>query len=69
MSERVKIDDNGNLVFTKPKKAKGSAPVIRISAEAYELLTQWEAETGLSLSYIASEFIKYADSRTLLERE
>lgn len=66
----TKIDDYGRLVFSKvPRTPPEKRPVVRVSAEAYSILAEWEAKTGLTMSYIASEFIKYADDHSVIEKE
>ena len=65
----VHIDDKDRLVFEKrkPRQIKPKIGVIRVSPEAYAILAEWEAKTGASLSFIASEFIKYADTRAVID--
>jgi hypothetical protein len=64
------IDDYGRLVFSKvPRTPPEKRPVIRVSEEAYKVLVDWEAKTGLTMSYVASEFIKYADDHSVIEKD
>ena len=48
------------LIFVKPapKVTAATSTIIRVSGEAYNAIAQIEAETGLSMSYIASQLIK-----------
>ena len=50
------------LIFVKPapKVTAATSTIIRVSGEAYNAIAQIEAETGLSMSYIASQMIKFA---------
>ena len=50
------------LIFVKPapKITATTSTIIRVSGEAYNAISQIEAETGLSMSYIASKMIKFA---------
>lgn len=59
------------LVFRKAEKARkhNSSTIVRLSEEAYELLVDWEKATGHSLTFIASEMIKFADSHAILSDE
>lgn len=53
------------LIFVKPapKVTAASSSIIRVSGDAYNTIAQIEAETGLSMSYIASQMIKFAAER------
>lgn len=53
------------LVFVKPapKVTAATSTIIRVSGDAYNAIAQIEAETGLSMSYIASQMIKFASER------
>lgn len=50
------------LIFVKPtpKVTAATSTIIRVSGEAYNAVSSIEAETGLSLSYIASQMILFA---------
>ena len=50
------------LIFVKPapKVTAATSTIIRVSGEAYNAIAQIEAETGLSMSYTASQMIKFA---------
>lgn len=55
------------LIFNKPRHrliAPDKAPVIRVSAEAYNCIGEIVEETGLSVQYVASQMIKYAAEHT-----
>ena len=56
------------LVFHRPTKARkhNKSCIVRLTEEAYELLIDWERATGHSLTYLASEMIKFADDRAVL---
>lgn len=56
------------LVFHRPTKVRkhNKLCIVRLTEEAYELLTDWERVTGHSLTYLASEMIKFADQRAVL---
>ena len=53
------------LIFVKPapKVTAATSTIIRVSGDAYNAIAQIEAETGLSMSYIASQMIKFAAER------
>lgn len=59
------------LVFRRAVKARkhNGSTIVRLSEEAYELLTDWEKATGHSLTYLASEMIKFADDHAILSDE
>lgn len=50
------------IIITKPKPPKpwNQCPVVHITPEAFEAVEMVSAETGRSLSYIASQFIVQA---------
>ena len=50
------------LIFVKPARngTAATSTIIRVSGEAYNAIAQIETETGLSMSYIASQMIKFA---------
>ena len=49
--------------YRKPKSPAGSAPVVRVSAEIYDELTEVAAAAGLPLSVVASRAIGFALDR------
>ena len=57
------------LIFKRPKKkvSKKNGAVVRISGEAYEIAAGLSAETGKSVSYIASRMIEFAAEHTRVE--
>jgi len=57
------------LVFFKPapKETSASSTIIRISGKAYNAIAAIESETGLSISYIASQMIMYASENTIIK--
>lgn len=60
------------LTFQRPKKKgskQGEYPVIRVSGAAYEIISGISAETGKSVSYIASQMIEFAEKYTAIEDE
>ena len=50
------------LIFYKPsrQKSKTGTALVRVSAEAYNAISAIEAETGKSMSFIASQMVLYA---------
>ena len=56
------------LVFHRPTNARkhNKSCIVRLTEEAYELLIDRERATGHSLTYLASEMIKFADDRAVL---
>lgn len=60
--------NSDKLVFHRPSKARkhNKSCIVRLTEEAYELLIDWEKATGHSLTYLASEMIKFADDRAVL---
>lgn len=63
------VNQMEQLVFKAPRKTvrKRKTPVIRISPEAYSLIEDVSAKTGLSNSYIASKMIEFAAANTAIE--
>lgn len=59
------------LIFVKPapKKTSDTSTIIRISGDAYNTISQIEAETGLTMSFIASQMILYASKHTEIREE
>lgn len=58
------------LIFNSPARRpprKHDKPVIRISAEAYDLVESISAETGLSNSHVVSEMVKFAAANTTIK--
>lgn len=57
------------LVFKRPRRGSSdkSSTVIRIGGEAYEIIAGLSAETGKSVSYIASRMIEFAAEHTTVE--
>lgn len=54
------------LIFTSPTRRearKREKPTIRISEEAYELVEEISAKTGLSNSFVVSEMVKFAAAK------
>lgn len=61
-----------NFILKRPKpriKNGGKGEVIRITDEAYAILAGFSAESGKSMNFIASEMIKFASERTVIEDE
>lgn len=55
------------LIFQAPTQRvvrKHKRPVIRISEEAYDLVEEISAKTGLSNSFVVSEMVKFAASNS-----
>lgn len=49
------------LIFRKPSKSKkAQAQTVKVSAKAYNAISAIEAETGLSMTYIATQMVLYA---------
>ena len=48
---------------------KGEQPIIRISADAYNVLVDMANESGLSIGKVASKAIMYANKNVFYERE
>lgn len=48
------------LIFRKPSKKKAQAQTVKVSAKAYNAISAIEAETGLSMTYIATQMVLYA---------
>lgn len=59
------------LIFVKPtpKVTAATSTIIRVSGEAYNAVSSIEAETGLSLSYIASQMILFATQNTEVKED
>lgn len=61
------------LVFNRPKpkesRRTGKGEVIRITDDAYEILSGISAETGKAIGFIASEMIKFSEKYTFIEDE
>lgn len=58
------------LIFNSPARRaprKHDKPVIRISAEAYDLVESISAETGLSNSHVVSEMVRFAAANTTIK--
>lgn len=57
------------LVFYKPapKGTSAASTIIRVSGEAYNAIAAIEAETGLSISYIASQMILFAAQNAVVK--
>lgn len=47
------------LIFRKPSK-KSQAQTVKVSAKAYNAISAIEAETGLSMTHIATQMVLYA---------
>lgn len=54
------------LIFKRPKKKNTctGGGVIRVTASAYDVIADISAETGKSVSYIASNMIEFASKYT-----
>lgn len=55
------------LIFQSPVRRevrKRERPTIRISGEAYDLVEEISAKTGLSNSFVVSEMVKFAAVNT-----
>ena len=65
------IMNEDKLIFHRPAKSRkhNKSTIVRLSPEAFDLLTDWESATGHSLTYLASEMIKFADSHAVLSDE
>lgn len=59
--------DNFVLKIPRAKKHGGKGEVIRVTDEAYDILAGWSAESGRSISFIASEMIKHVSDYTVVE--
>lgn len=59
------------LIFKRPKKRTSGkhGTVVRIGGDAYEIVADISAETGKSVSYIASRMIEFAAEHTRVEDE
>lgn len=57
------------LVFKRPRKNSSdkNSTVIRIGETAYEIIAGLSAETGKSVSYIASRMIEFAAEHTTVK--
>lgn len=66
------MNNEERLVFTIPRTARRLAstdrPVMRITPEAYNLVEEVSARTGLSNTFIASKMIEYAAEHTEINR-
>lgn len=56
------------LKRSKPRR-NGRGEVIRITDAAYEVLSGLSAESGKSISFIASDMICFLSDRTVIEDE
>ncbi len=63
------MDDK--LIFKRPKPKKprgtGRGEVIRITDDAYAILTGYSAELGKTIGYLASHMIEWAAERVVIE--
>ena len=50
-------------VYKSSEPAKRDKGVIRITSEAYDILSQLQRQSGLTVMHIASEMIKFAGER------
>lgn len=58
------------LVLRKPKlRNTGRGEVIRITDDAYAILAGFSAETGRSISFIASKMVEFAAEHTVVEED
>lgn len=71
MEETIRTDGI-NVIHAKKKKVKISrnkygGSVIKIDAESTNTLEQFANESGLPISQVASNFIKYASEHTIIK--
>lgn len=61
------------LVIKRPKpktsRKTGRGEVIRITDEAYEILSGLSAESGKTVSFLASNMIQFASEHVVIEDE
>lgn len=59
------------LIFYKPSppKSKAGTAIVRVSTEAYNAISAIEAETGKSMSFIASQMVLYAAKNTEIRED
>ncbi len=64
----MEVSKDNKLIINIPPEVRGPSEIIRIDAEAAQILNDMYMDTGLSVRFLASDMIKYAYQNVIIER-